>query len=351
MPRETIPVRKGEELDASKLARFLRTHFELEDAVVEIEQFAAGHSNLTYLVRVGSWEAVLRRPPKGPIAPKAHDMEREFQVLKRVHPVFPLAPMPLVYSGEQEVVGAPFFLMERKTGVVLDTSFPHGYTPTMEKCRHLSEMFVDALVRLHDIPYQEAGMGDLSRPEGFLRRQVEGWIRRYDRAKTDDIPGVETVTRQLANRVPPSPEPTIIHYDYKLNNAMFDPELTGLVGLFDWEMATVGDPLADVACAMSYWVEEGDPDFLKKAFGQPPVTVLPGFMTREQMMEDYAKKSGRDFSYIEYYLTFAYFKLAVICQQIYYRWKRGQTQDERFARLGEMVRALIQLARQYAERG
>ncbi|MBA4494699.1 phosphotransferase family protein [Paenactinomyces guangxiensis] len=350
MAGETIPVRKGEELDPGRLETFLRAHFELPETPLKIEQFSAGHSNLTYLIRSGNWEAVLRRPPLGPVAPKAHDMGREYKVLNKVHPVFPLAPRPLIYHDDPDVVGAPFFLMERRKGVVVDTSFPAGLAPTEAKGRELSQMMVDTLVQLHAIDYRETGMEEISKPQGFLQRQVEGWIKRYQRVKTDEITGVDTLTSQLAEHIPASPQPAIIHYDYKLNNVMFDSKLTKMVGLFDWEMATVGDPLADLGCALSYWTEKNDPEFLKRAFGQRPVTVLPGFMTREQWIEAYAKKSGRDLSHIHYYLAFAYFKLAVICQQIYYRWKKGQTQDERFSRLRDLVHALIQLARQYAHK-
>ncbi|MGA9172791.1 MAG: phosphotransferase family protein [Thermoactinomyces sp.] len=350
MSKETIPVRRGEELNGKKLERFLRAHFNLENDPLEIEQFATGHSNLTYLIRVGTWEAVLRRPPLGPIAPKAHDMGREYQVLKRLHPVFPLAPKPLVYCEDPDIVGAPFFMMERRQGVVVDISFPPEIPPTEEKGRQLSEMMVESLVKLHEIPYQEAKMDQISRPQGFLSRQVEGWIRRYHRSKTDEIKDVDALTNYLASHIPASPNPAIIHYDYKFNNVMFDSRLTKMVGIFDWEMATVGDPLADLGCAMSYWIEENDPVFLKRAFGQDPVTVLPGFFTREEFMECYAQKSGRDLSQIHYYLTFAYFKLAVICQQIYYRYKKGQTSDERFAKMGDLAQALIMFARQHAER-
>ncbi|EGL83051.1 aminoglycoside phosphotransferase [Caldalkalibacillus thermarum TA2.A1] len=348
---EVIPVRKGEELDIPRLEAFLRNHFDLEDSPLEIKQFAAGHSNLTYLLKVGSWEAVLRRPPLGPVAPKAHDMEREFRILKKLHPVFSLAPQPFVFTDDKSIIGAPFFIMERRKGVVLDTGFPADRPGTPQVCARISELMVDTLVRLHSIDYEAAGLGDIGRPEGFLERQVKGWIGRYERAKTEEIPHVEALTTWLVDHLPPSPPPSVIHYDYKLNNVMFDPELKEIVGIFDWEMSTIGDPLADLGCALSYWVEHDDPDVLRYGFGKPPVTVLPGFMTREQFIEAYAQKSGRDVTNMHYYLTFAYFKLAVICQQIYYRWKKGQTQDERFARMGGFVRGLVEVAHHYAERG
>jgi aminoglycoside phosphotransferase (APT) family kinase protein len=339
---QTIPVRKGEELNMTGLEHFLRHQFpELPDAPLSIEQFGTGASNLTYALSIGDWEAVLRRPPFGPVVSKAHDMEREYHILSVLSEVFPLAPKPYVLCQDEEVVGKPFFLMERKHGVLVDTAFPDGVEATPELCSRLSGQMVDTLVQLHSIPYENTILEKMSKPDGFMERQVHGWIGRYEKAKTDDIPEVEALKKWLSAHIPISQAPTIIHYDYKLNNALFSPDLSRMVGLFDWEMTTVGDPLADVGAAMSYWMEDNDPALLKMGFGKPPVTIQRGFYTRKQFIEAYAKKSGRDVSNIHFYVTFAYFKLAVICQQIYYRYKKGQTNDERFARFGDFVKILI----------
>ncbi|GAE44378.1 acyl-CoA dehydrogenase [Mesobacillus boroniphilus JCM 21738] len=241
-------------------------------------------------------------------------------------------------------------MMERKRGIVLDTDFPEGITPGREICRSLSETMVNHLVELHSIDYTKTKLTEMTKPEGFMERQVIGWIRRYERAETDIVQGVEQLKQWMLKNVSESETPSIIHYDYKLNNAMFNKELTEMVGLFDWEMTTVGDPLADLGVAMSYWIEPDDSDLLKKGMGKPPVTVTPGFMTRDEFMEDYARKSGRDLAYMNFYQTFAYFKLAVICQQIYYRWKKGQTKDPRFAHLDRFVSSLIQYALYTAEK-
>ncbi|MDQ0217306.1 phosphotransferase family protein [Peribacillus cavernae] len=339
---DTIFVRKGEELDLSILERFLRRKIEdLPEAPLEILQFSAGHSNLTYQLKIGGWEAVLRRPPLGPVAPKAHDMKREHLVISELHPYFEPAPRPILFSEDKTIVGTPFFIMERKHGLVFDTSFPEGFQATPEKCRRLSEIMVDKLVELHSIPYQKTGLSEISKPDGFMERQVHGWISRYLRAKTDDIPEVEPLLDWLAKHIPSNGEATIIHYDYKLNNAMINEEITDMVGLFDWEMTTVGDPLADLGVAMGYWTENSDPAQLKSGLGKTSVTVLEGFMTRKQFIEAYANKSGRDISNIDFYLTFAYFKLAVIIQQIYYRYKKGQTNDPRFSHFNTFVKSLI----------
>lgn len=350
--KDTIPVREGEELNFASLEDYLRQHLEkMGNEQMHVEQFGAGHSNLTYQINIGDWEAVIRRPPFGPVAPKAHDMKREYKILKELHPFFPLAPKPYLYCEDTSVIGSPFFVMERRRGVVLDKTFPSymDYTPNLGM--QISEAMVDTLVELHNVPYQETGLTALSRPEGFMERQVQGWIGRYERAKTDDIPEAEQIKVWLINSLPTSLTPTVIHYDYKLNNVMFSREdVTRMTGVFDWEMTTVGDPLADLGAALSYWVEKDDPPALQHGLGHPPLTVTPGFMTRTQFLEAYAKKSGRDISGIHFYLTFAYFKLAVICQQIYYRWKMGQTKDERFASLNRFVHALMLHALQCAER-
>ncbi|TDL76699.1 phosphotransferase family protein [Rhodococcus qingshengii] len=345
MSKDTIPVRKGEELDLTVLEKFLRSNIEnLPNNSLELLQFSAGHSNLTYQIKVGEWEAVLRRPPLGPLAPKAHDMEREFKIISELHPVFSVTPKPILFSEQEEIVGSPFFIMERKNGMVIDASFPEEISVTIELCQQLSEVMVNKLVELHGINYKDTGLGAISKPEGFTERQVHSWIRRYERAKTDEITAVESLKKWLAGNIPVQQTSAVIHYDYKFNNAMFNESLSEMVGLFDWEMTTVGDPLADLGVAMSYWNQADDPEDLKKGLGKAPVTVNGGFYTRKQFIELYAKKSGRDVTNMNFYLTFAYFKLAVICQQIYYRYKKGQTNDLRFAHFNYKAKMLIEHA-------
>ncbi|MCA0990637.1 phosphotransferase family protein [Pseudalkalibacillus hwajinpoensis] len=345
---DTIPVRDGEELDKQKLEQFIKKNIDdLSDDPLLVEQFGTGHSNLTYQLSIGDWEAVLRKPPLGPVAPKAHDMQREFTILKELNPIFPLAPKPYLYN--ETLLDVPFFLMERRRGIVLDTSFPEGVQPTEDLCRRISETMVDTLVDLHSIDYKKTNLADVTHPDGFMERQVHGWIKRYNRSKTDDLSGIDELTKWMASNIPQSQSPTVIHYDYKLNNAMFaHDDYSEIVGLFDWEMTTVGDPLADLGAAMGYWLQHDDPEILKAGMGKAPVTVMPGFMSRDEFIQSYANKSGRDVSQMNFYLTFAYFKLAVICQQIYYRWKMGQTTDERFRHLNQFVASLIAHARDNA---
>lgn len=342
---DTIQVRASERIDEVKLQSFLKSQFpELPEGKLEISQFSAGHSNLTYCLKVGDFEVVLRRPPHGPVAKKAHDMKREFTIISALHPFLNAVPKPYVYVEDRDIIGSDFFLMERKKGIVLDTHFPPGTENTEELGRLISEKMVDSLVALHAIPYKETKLKDMVKPEGFMERQVHGWIERYDKAKTAEHAEVAALTKWLKDHVPSNQEATIIHYDYKLNNAMFSSDYSEMIGLFDLEMTTVGDPLADLGVAMSYWMHADDPKMLLYAFGEPPITTLPGFYTRQEFINSYAEKSGRDVSAIDYYITFAYFKLAVICQQIYYRYVNGQTKDDRFAQMDKMVAALIHQA-------
>ena len=345
---DTIAVRADESFDLAKVERYLRGHIEnIGEGSLQVRQFPSGASNLTYLLQIGKWEGVLRRPPLGPVPPKAHDMKRECGLLQHINPVFPLAPKPYIYCDDPDIIGTPFYVMERRRGIVIDKSFPPGISPTPDLCQHISNTLIETLVQIHAIDWQAAGLDSIGYPPGFLERQVKGWIERYHRAKTDEIPHVEALTNWFMSHIPESPVPTLIHNDFKLNNLMVDEHNPArAVAVFDWEMATIGDPLFDLACTLSYWATADDSEELKTIL--PTVTWLPGFVSRETFMEIYAQKSSRDLSSMDFYMTFAYFKLAVIIQQIYVRWKRGQTQDERFGAFGDRVQMLIEYAAQMA---
>ena len=344
-------MREGEDFDLAATERYMREHIEnLPEGELEVRQFPSGASNLTYLVKIGDWEGVLRRPPLGPVPPKAHDMGRESKLLIKLHEAFPLAPKPYFFCEDESVIGAPFYVMERRKGVIVDDSFPEGVEPTEELRRGMSRMVVDTLVELHAVDWQKAGLGDLGRPEGFLERQVKGWIGRYDKAKTEEIEEVDPLTEWIQKNIPESPPATIVHNDYKLNNLLLNPEdLTEVRAVLDWEMTTIGDPLFDLAVSLSYWVEAGDSQELKEVL--PTVADTPGFMTRKEFIDYYAQKSGRDLSDMHWYLVFGYFKLAVILQQIYARWHNGQTKDERFANFNERVKNVIVHAHDLAQKG
>jgi aminoglycoside phosphotransferase (APT) family kinase protein len=338
---ETIPVRTDERFDARRVADFLRSSG-LEVAELEVEQFPAGQSNLTYLLRSDAWEAVLRRPPLGPVAPRAHDMAREFHILQRLHPSFRHAPRPYVLCEDAGLIGAPFYVMERRHGLILDMDLPADWEPSAEVHQGIAESLVRVLVELHAVDWQAAGLGEVGHPEGYMRRQVSGWIDRYQRSRTVDVPEAELLERWLVEKLPESPPPTMIHNDYKLNNVLLDADDPRRIrAVLDWEMATVGDPLSDVAALAVYWTQPGESDMMG---GLRSVTSEPGFPSRQEIVDLYARSSGRDVSGLTWYIAFAYYKVGVIIQQIYYRWHRGQTHDARFEGHGAVAVNLIRHA-------
>ena len=343
---DTIAVRSDERLPVERVADFLRRSGLTSVDRLEVEQFPAGQSNLTYLVRAGDWEAVLRRPPLGPVAPRAHDMAREFHILERLHPSFPLAPSPLALCEDPAVIGAPFYVMERRQGLVLDQELPEGWTPDPALFLGITESMVRVLVELHAVDWQAAGLGEISHPEGYMHRQVTGWLDRFARARTSDLAELAALSDWLVENLPESPPPTVIHNDFKLNNLRLDASDPRRVSaVLDWEMATVGDPLSDVASMLVYWTAPGEDELMG---GLKSVTAEPGFPGRAQVRELYAQLSGRDLAQLDFYIAFAYFKLGVICQQIFYRWYKGQTHDERFASHGTVATNLIRKAAEIA---
>jgi len=335
---ETISVRADEGFAIPPVAELLG----LDPDQLRVEQFPAGQSNLTYLLRAGDWEGVLRRPPLGPVAPRAHDVVREARILGRLHPVYWLAPRPLVICEDASLIGAPFYVMERRQGVVLDQDLPPGWPASAELHASVTEALVRGLVELHRVDWRAAGLGEIGRPEGYLQRQVTGWIERFARVRTFEMPELHPLTRWLTEQLPVSPPATMIHNDYKLNNVLLDrDDPRSLVAVLDWEMATVGDPVSDVAALLVYWTEPGEEEMLG---GLRSVTAEPTFPRRDDVAELYARLSGRDLDGLDWYLAFAYFKVAVICQQIFYRWKVGQTRDDRFAAHEAVARNLIRRA-------
>lgn len=340
-------VRAGEELDLEKLTPWLHEHVGPGD--VEVLQFPGGHSNLTYLVKLGGVEYVLRRPPFGSKVKSAHDMGREARILSRLAPVWPKVPRPVAFCEDEGVIGARFYVMERMRGTILRRDPPRGLLDDAATVRRLCESFVDTLVELHGIDWRAAGLGDLGHPDGYVERQVTGWSKRYDDAKTDEVPAMHEAAAWLASRIPVSPAPTIVHNDYKYDNLILaENDPTKIVGLLDWEMATIGDPLMDLGTTLCYWVEAGDPPDLQALRMGP--TQAPGSLTRRALAERYAAATGRPLEHIVFYYVFGLFKTAVVLQQIYYRYKKGLTRDERFGFLGLGVAALAGQARRAMDR-
>jgi aminoglycoside phosphotransferase (APT) family kinase protein len=281
---------------------------------------------------------VLRRPPFGANIKSAHDMGREFKILSHLHPVYSQVPRPLLYCDDASVIGAPFYLMERVKGIILRDEPPPGLALAPELMRDLSNAFVDNLAAIHAVDYRAAGLGELGKPIGYVARQVRGWTERYVNAKTDDILEMERVAAWLAEHLPPESGATLIHNDYKYDNLVLElHNLTRLRAVLDWEMATIGDPLMDLGTTLGYWVEQSDSE--ERQSVAPCLTMLPGNLTREQIVQRYAQVSGRDVSSIRFYYVYGLFKIAVIIQQIYNRWKQGFSQDPRFEEMIGSVRA------------
>lgn len=344
---ETRPPRPGEELDAGRIAAYLAANLpDLggREPSVEVEQFPGGHSNLTYLLRLdGTRELVLRRPPVGSKVKAAHDMGREFRVLSRLSEAWSKAPRPILDCQDESVLGCHFYLMERLRGVILRREPPAGVQVDADTARRLCLALIDGIVELHGLDFAAIGLGDLGKPDGYVERQVRGWTERYAGSKTDDIASVTRVAGWLADHMPRSGPPALIHNDYKFDNMVLDPDgITRIVGVLDWEMATVGDPLMDLGTSLAYWVQPGDPEpLVGMRFGP---TTMDGMMTRVEVAERYAERSGRPVDDIVFYYAFGLFKTAVVVQQIYYRWKQGLTKDPRFAPLIHAVGLLCDQA-------
>lgn len=350
MESDTRAVRAGEDLDWPRLVAWLRDRLPACDipgfdasSEPERAQFPGGHSNLTYLLRFGDADIVVRRPPLGPVAPTAHDMAREFRWLSAMHRVFPLAPQPYVLCDDPGVVGAVFYAMERRRGLVVRTEEPEALAGKPAARRALSGAMIDTLADLHGIDVAANGLSGLGRPAGFVERQVRGWSERWQRSQTTTLGEMDALAGWLHEHLPREPAaPSVVHGDFKLDNIMLDPEeVCRIVAVFDWEMSALGDPLVDLGILLAYWQPTSPPE---QRDALTTVTSLPGYFSRDEIIERYARRSGRDVSAVRYYEIFALFKIAVVIQQIYYRWTTGQTTDARFGNFGARVRYLATYA-------
>lgn len=327
---EPAQIRQGEELDIKRVEEYLRDTIPGLSGELTIEQFPSGFSNLTYLISVGRKSLVLRRPPFGHKAKSAHDMGREYRVLSALHPVFPYCPKPLAYTEDETVIGCPFYVMERIHGIILRKHLPKGLNLTPGEMKALCENLIDVHCRLHSVDYKEIGLEGFGKPEGYVKRQVEGWSQRFRAAHTPDAPTFENAMSWLYERMPSDfSRPSIIHNDYKFDNVVLNPHNPlEIIGVLDWEMATIGDPLMDLGNSLGYWVQANDPPNIRAAAMMP--TNVPGALTREGLVERYAEKAGITIDDFSFYYYFGVFRIAVIMQQIYYRYYYRQTRDERF---------------------
>ncbi|MBU2551955.1 MAG: phosphotransferase family protein [Proteobacteria bacterium] len=337
-------IRPGEELDLGRIEAYLKAQIPDLEGRLETGQFPGGHSNLTYYLKCGDREMVLRRPPFGTKPAGAHDMNREYRVLSALHPVYPYGPKPLHLCRDESVMGCPFWVMEKITGIVIRKEMPPGLEYTPEQALELRRDLVEVQYRLHAVDYKAIGLEDFGKPKGYLERQVLGWNKRYRNARTPDAPEAEDVMCWLEAEMPPENDrPGIVHNDFKLDNVALDPSRPArLIGVFDWEMATIGDPLMDLCNSLVYVLDPDDPPEMEIVRYMP--RQIDDVMTRAEMTRYYETLSGQTLDRIDYYYALSLFRLGVIIQQIYYRFYHGQTRDQRFKTRIRNVHALVQAA-------
>ncbi|HEX8036642.1 MAG TPA: phosphotransferase family protein [Ktedonobacterales bacterium] len=335
-------VRPGAELDVPRLTAYLHEALALQvDLPVSVEQVVFGFSNLTYRVYIGNLDLILRRPPVGAHVKSGHDMGREFRVLSALAPIYPYAPRPLAFCDDDSVIGAPFYVMERVEGVILRQPVPQGVELTPEVIHAVSASLIDNLVTIHSLDCSTGALSELGKPEGYAQRQVGGWIERYARAKTDDIPDLDRVAGWLSERIPAHTGAALIHNDYKYDNVILDrADLSQIRAVLDWEMSTLGDPLMDLGTTLAYWVDPDDPEHRSGGPLNDRLTSLPGNMRRAELAQRYAKRSGRDLGDIVFYFVFGLYKNAVIAQQIHARYVLGLLPDTRYGQFMPAIRSL-----------
>ncbi|MCU1756611.1 phosphotransferase family protein [Pseudomonas helleri] len=337
-------IRSGEELDASQIDPYLKAHIPGLSGQPAISQFPGGASNLTYLIEYPGVELVLRRPPFGHKAKSAHDMGREFRILNQLKDAFPYCPKAYAHCTDTSLIGSEFYVMERVKGIILRSDLPRELALSADDTQGLCQSFIDKLVELHRVDYAACGLGELGKPEGYVQRQISGWSDRYEKALTPDAPLWEEVKAWLNAKMPADHStPAIVHNDYRFDNVILDPNNPmQIIGVLDWELTTIGDPLMDLGNTLAYWIEADDPAPVQLMRRQP--SNAPGMLTRREFVDYYGERSGIKIDNYDFYYTYGLFRLAGIVQQIYYRYYHGQTQDKRFAPFVHMNALLEQMS-------
>jgi len=342
---ELINIRQDEQIDLHKLKNYLNELLKIDIDKINILQFSGGHANLTYLISFNDKEFVLRRPPLGPVAPSSHDMAREHMVQHSLNKLFPLAPKSIHLCEDDKIIGSKFHLIERKKGIVIRKEMRSELDGSRNKIRLLSFKMIDILAELHKLDPSQVGLGDFGRPDGFVLRQLNGWEDRWKKASEDKIKAnrFNKLVRYLRSNIPEPQGATILHNDFKLDNIMWDVDNPLLpVAVFDWDMCTRGDPLMDLGHLLNYWIDEDDDYEANLITSMPVKNIL--YPKKNEIIDHYALKTGFSIKDVDWYYAFGAFKLAVIIQQIYVRFLKGQTQDERFANFGKRIEALINRA-------
>ena len=337
-------IRKGEELQKESLKKFLQQHQLITDARSELQvsQFSNGFSNLTYLLQIEDKELVLRRPPFGAIK-RGHDMSREYKVLSKLHKAFDKSPKAYAYTDDLSIIGASFYVMEKVDGIILSTQEAKNRKVSAKGFPIIANSWLDTFVELHQVDYKSIGLGDLGKPENYINRQVSNWGKQYLKAATQDIPEAQQVMAWMEAKQPRAYDFSLIHNDYKYDNIVFaDDRWTKVQAVLDWEMCTLGDPLMDLGTSLAYWTMPSDGALVAK--GIPSPTLMEGNPSRTEIVEMYAQKTGRAIPNLVFYYVYGLFKIAVIAQQIYYRYHKGLTKDERFAKLDKAAQFLCIMA-------
>ncbi len=328
-------------IQRENVQHFFREHVEGGDVPLEFSLIGGGRSNLTYRVRGADRDWVLRRPPLGHVLPTAHDMAREYRVLSALGPTPVPTPRTFALCEDAAVNEQPFYVMEYTPGVVLQDACPDDFATTPDERRRISLALVDTLVLLHAVDFRAVGLAEFGRPDGYLERQVRRWSKQWQGNKTAELPEIDELIRRLGASLPKSPAPTIVHGDYRLGNMALDPHAPArVIAIFDWEMATLGDPLADLGYTLIYWAEAGE----SGPTGSLAITGRPGFLTRAELVEAYSRQSGRAVDAIDFYQVLALYKLAVISEGIYKRFTMGRTLGEGFGKVARATEALARRA-------
>jgi len=339
-------VKTEEELNLEKLSIFLFKNSLIEsiDDPLELQQFTNGYSNLTYLLKANDKEFVLRRPPFGAIK-RGHDMGREYKVLSQLSKHFSKAPKTFVYESTGDVIGSPFYLMEKVNGVIVSYKEALNRDLQAQDFEMISETWLDALVEFHNLDYKSVGLEDLGRPEGYVERQVRNWSKQYFAAATQEIKAAGLVAKWMEEHQPTKYSHTLVHNDFKYDNIVFEEgNWRQINAILDWEMCTLGDPLMDLGTSLGYWVMANDGPLFTNSISSP--TVFPGNPTRSEIVQAYALKSGRNVDNLVFYYVYGLFKIAVIVQQIYYRYEKGLTKDPKFSNLDKVCKFLCETAHQ-----
>lgn len=333
-------VRKGEELNLDKLLPWLNKHTSGLKGTPEVTQFSGGASNWTYRLKFENTEVILRRAPTGAKASGAHDMAREYHLQKKLKPHYPYVPEMLALCEDKEILGSVFYVMEKLEGIIPRKNFPKSVSWDEKTTNAICHSFIDKLIELHQVDYKKEGLDEIGKGEGYIERQIIGWNKRYSDAKTWNVPSGKKVMRWLENNMPQEEKLCVIHNDFRLDNVVLDVnQPSKILGVLDWELASIGDPLMDLGNSLAYWVQEDDDFFIKSMRRQP--SNAPGMMTRKEILNYYAEKTGTEIADFRFYRVYGLFRLAGIVQQIYYRYSKGYTKNKAFKNFWMVSQYLI----------